>query len=184
MSIEDRQRWDERHRKAAGLNPRPSVLALPAAGHAGALALDLACGQGRHSLALVRAGYRVVALDVSMQALARLRSLPPARDGSLLPVHADVEAWPLASAVLDLLVQVDFLDRRLFATMRNSLRPGGMLLVDTFLDQGRRNAEGPSSPDFLLAAGELPRAFGDFELIRYEEQRGETARATLLARKR
>ena len=185
MSIEDRQRWDERHRDATSLKPRESVLALPRAPNAGALALDLACGQGRHSLALARAGYRVVAMDVSMKALHHLRSTATgAGDGGLLPVQADADAWPFVPAVFDLVVQVDYLDRRLFAPLRDSLRRGGLLLIDTFLDQGRCNVDGPSRTEFLLAAGELPRAFASFDLLRYEERRGETARALLLARKR
>jgi SAM-dependent methyltransferase len=107
-----------------------------------------------------------------------------AEEDNLLPVQADADAWPFAASAFDLVVQVDFLDRSLFAPLRDSLCRGGLLLIDTFLDQGRRNLEGPSRPDFLLAAGELPRAFADFELLRYDERRGDSARATLLARKR
>ena len=184
MSNHDRQHWDERHRDAAGLNARASVLALPKAADAAALALDIACGQGRHTLALMRAGYGVVAMDVSMRALHHLRAAAAdVGGGNLLAVHADVDAWPFAAGAFDLVVQIDFLDRRLFAPIRASLRQDGLLLIDTFLDQGRRNLEGPSRPDFLLSAGELPRAFPDFDLVRYEERRGDTARAMLLARK-
>jgi len=186
MSIHDRQRWDEKHRDAAALKPRASVLSLPGAATTDALALDLACGQGRHSLELIRAGYRVAAMDVSMPALRHLRSAASGRNVGerVMPVQADADAWPFADNAFDLVVQVDFLDRRLFRPIRDSLRDGGILLIDTFLDQGRRNADGPSNADFLLVPGELPRAFADFEVLRNEETRGETARALFLARKR
>jgi SAM-dependent methyltransferase len=183
MSIQDRTRWEERHRQAARLSPRDSVLTLPRALHGNGLALDLACGQGRHSHALRRAGYAVVAMDVSLRALRRVRAAT-AGDHDLLAVQGDVDAWPFAAAAFDLIVQVDFLDRALFPLFRASLRSGGLLLIDTFLDQGHPNAEGPRRPAFLLGSGELSHAFGDFELLRDEEASGESARAVFLARKR
>lgn len=184
MSTDDRARWEERHRHASALSPREGVLALPAPSLPGALALDLACGQGRHAIALVRLGYRVVAFDV---ARAALRHVVAARDGiaadRLLAVQGDVDGWPFAPAAFDLIVQVDFLDRSLFPRLRDSLRRDGHLYIDTYLLQQQRNAEGPSRPEFLLRCGELPVAFGDFEMLRYQERIGTTARATFLGRK-
>lgn len=185
MSIEDRTRWDEKHRRAATagtLTARPSVLSLPRPVAPGRVALDLACGQGRHALALREAGWLVIAMDASGEALRRTREAC-GPGGGVLAVQADADAWPFAPASFDLVVQVDFLDRSLFPAMKDSLRSGGLLLVDTFLDQGRLNAEGPSRPAFLLAPGELALAFGDLEILRLEEVRGESARGCLLARK-
>jgi tellurite methyltransferase len=180
MSIEDRTRWEEKHRRASSLSARGSVLALPRPIHGGALALDLACGQGRHAAALLRAGYEVVAMDV---ARAGLLHTGAAARGAML-VQADADAWPFAKESFDLIVQVDFLERRLFPVLASSLKSGGLLLVDTFLDQGRPNAEGPSNPDFLLRRAELKVAFPAFDVERYEETTGQTARASMLARKR
>ena len=185
MSIEDRQRWNERHRHRAALKPRGSVLSLPRASRTDARALDLACGQGRHIAALVEAGYRVVAMDVAMPALRHARAAlaedTAARAGV---VQADIESWPFAPAAFDLVVQIDFLERKIFPELRKSLRPGGLLLIDTFLDQGKKNAEGPSRTEYLLAPSELPEAFAEFDLLGYEEVRGETARGVFLGRKR
>lgn len=187
MSIDDRTRWDEKHRRASALTPRDSVLAIPRAQSPDALALDLACGQGRHALALAAAGYRVVAMDGSREGLRRTVEAGAASatggPDRLLPLQADADAWPFADDCFDAIVQVDFLDRALFPWMARSLRRDGMLLIDTFLDQGRPNAEGPSRPDFLLAPGELARAFPGLRILRCDEVRGETARGMLLARK-
>jgi tellurite methyltransferase len=187
MSLEDRARWDERHRRVGELKPRASVLELPRAASPHSLALDLACGQGRHALALGRCGYRVLAMDASREALRRTAEArdreAPDLAAQVLPIQADAEAWPFAPDVFDVIVQVDFLDRSLFPYLRSSLRHGGLLLIDTFLDLGRPNAGGPSSPSFLLAPGELPRIFADFSLLRYEEMAEATARAVFVARR-
>ncbi len=106
-----------------------------------------------------------------------------AESGSVVFVEADVDDWCFREAVFDLVVQVDFLDRRLFPRLRDCLRPGGLLLIDTFLDGGKPNAEGPSNTAFLLAPGEILAAFADFDILLYEEKRSATSRATLLARK-
>jgi tellurite methyltransferase len=180
MSIEDRTRWEEKHRRASSLSARASVLALPPAPRSGALALDLACGQGRHTAALLDAGYDVVAMDVARAALLHTRE---AARGAML-VQADADTWPFATESFDLVVQVDFLERRLFPVLADSLHRGGLLLIDTFLDQGRPNAEGPSNPHFLLRRAELKEAFPAFDVERYEETTGPTARASMLARKR
>ncbi len=164
------------------LEARDTVLSVPRAGCTDALALDIACGQGRHARVLRAAGYRVIAMDVSGRALRHARAGAP-NDDDLLLVQADVEAWPLRPDSVDLLVQVDFLERRLFPAIRRTLRRGGLLLLDTFLDVGRPNLEGPSNPDYLLRPGELAASFADFEILRSAETEGETARSMLLARK-
>jgi len=182
MTIQDRTRWEPRHATSNPGTPRESVLAL-APTSAGAVALDLACGQGRHALSLLAAGFAVVALDISSNALRHLKSSAPQSTGRLLCVQADVDHWPLRDAEFDAVVVSDFLDRRLYPQLKRALRPGGQLVVDTFLDFGHRNAEGPSNPDHVLARGELARAFHDFEILEDGERDGASARAAFRARK-
>lgn len=181
MSVDDRLRWEERHADARSLSPRESVLALPPPASVGSLALDLASGQARHANALRAAGWDVVAMDVSRNALRHARST--GNGGSLMLVQADVDAWPFLPQSFDLVVQVDFLDRRIFPLLRDGLRADGLLLIDTFLDLGRPNRDGPSRSDFLIRPGELASAFAGMDILRCEETNGETARAILLARR-
>ena len=183
MSQQDRERWEPRHRQRSSAPPRPSLSLLPSAVRGGAVALDLACGQGRHALALQRMGYAVLALDVAFPALVHLLESGEHQGNPLLAVQADVDEWPLAQAAFDAIVQVDFLDRRLFPVLEASLRTGGCLLVDTFLDVGGSNASGPANPAFRLQPDELPHAFPGLEVLHYEEQHGPTNRAVMLARR-
>lgn len=182
MTILDRTRWEPRHELERPLTPRGSVLGLtPSA--PGAVALDLACGQGRHTRVLLAAGYAVVALDISRNALGHLKSSAAGGGARLLCVQADVDQWPLRAAAFDAVVLSDFLDRRLYSALKDSLRPDGRILVDTFLDLGHPNTEGPSNPDHVLVPGELARVFGDFEILEDREHDGHTARAVFHARK-
>jgi SAM-dependent methyltransferase len=130
---------------------------------------------------LTRAGWQVVALDVSGIALRHV--LDRCEPGTVLAVQGDTDQWPLREEAFDLIVQVDFLERRLLSVLERSLKPGGLLLIDTFLDQGRANESGPSRPEFLLKPGELPAVLGSLHVCRYDEMRGATARACFVGRK-
>ncbi|GIE35644.1 hypothetical protein Ait01nite_086890 [Actinoplanes italicus] len=94
------------------------------------IAVDAACGTGRHSGWLAGRGHRVIGVDASPDMLARARNRVPDgdfREGPLeaLPVpdeHADVVVCALAlSHVADL--------KPVFAEFARVLRPGGHLVV-------------------------------------------------------
>jgi len=153
--------------------------------------LDLACGAGRHALALARRGRFVIALD---RARARLLELASVARASALPVHpvlADLEAGgviPLASESCGAVLVFRYLHRPLAAEIVRVLRPGGLLLYETFTRRHRELAEHPRNPAFLLEPGELPLLFGALETIRAEEALVQApapeAVARLVARKR
>lgn len=116
----------------------------------GAVALDLACGQGRHARWLAARGAVVTAVDRDVVALA---TLPV----GIAAVAADLEdgPWPLPDdARFDVIVVTNYLHRPLFARLAESLAPGGVLLYETFA-QGNERYGKPSNPAFLLAPGEL-----------------------------
>jgi len=157
---------------------------------AGAPALDLACGGGRHALALARHGLATIALDRDR---ARLAVLAHAARASALPVRpllADLEAQdaiPLASGSCGAVLVFRYLHRPLAGEIARVLRPGGVLLYETFTRNHREIAEHPRNPAFLLEPGELPALFPGFEIVRAEEARvlapAPEAVARLVARK-
>lgn len=184
MSTHDREHWEAKYAEFAQPGrAHASVGWLPRA-RAGQLALDIACGRGRHSLALRDLGYHVVAVDIARQVLA---APTLAGQASIFPLQADLDAWPFAEKCFDLIVQCDFLNRELFADLRNSLRPGGLLLIDTFRrSEGEADRSGPRRPEFRLAPGELERTFGDWDILRHSERAAgpdQAARAAILVRR-
>lgn len=152
--MNDRQRWNERHRggparaapsafvarHVAALEPQPD----------GGFALDLACGAGRHAEILARRGFRTIGLDHAAAACHRIaRELP-----AVLPVVGDASALPLAPGRFAVVVQTLFLERSIFPRLADLLAPGGRLLVETFLLEQHRRTGHPRA-DFCLRGGEL-----------------------------
>ena len=126
-------------------------------------ALDVACGSGRNLRWLVKAGWQVTGIDRDVAATAPLQSLAKI-------VDADIEhgPWPLAGPQFDLVVVCNYLWRPLFDTIRSSVKPGGLLIWETFAD-GQQTIGRPSRPDFLLQRGELLRVCHDWRIVAYED---------------
>lgn len=117
----------------------------------GAVVLDLACGTGRHARWLAGRGCSVVAADRDAAALAALSEVP-----GVQTVCVDLEdgPWPWAAASFDAVVVTRYLFRPRLAMLATLLRPGGVLIYETFMLGNARFGK-PSNPDFLLQPDEL-----------------------------
>jgi tellurite methyltransferase len=165
---------------------------LPAvvdAARAGAV-LDVACGRGRHALAVAAAGPAVVALDRDPDALRQLAAQARAADLPIRSVRVDLEgagALPVAPGRSGVVLVFRYLWRPLAGSLAGALAPGGLLLYETFTQDQRNLGHGPRNPAFLLAPGELPRLFPSLRVELYEEgifegPQGPAALARLRAR--
>jgi tellurite methyltransferase len=147
-------------------------------------ALDVAMGRGRHALPLARAGYRTFGVDSKFGAVRD--AFDAARDAGT-PIHAwcaDLTQHPLPASRFELVVVTRYLQRDLFAAIRHSLAPGGIVLYETFTVRQRALGAGPTSPDHLLEEGELPTYFDALDVLFYEEVVSPEAVARLVARRR
>ncbi len=184
----NRAAWDERHRGKPAGAPEPFLVEMLPLIPRG-IALDVAAGRGRNSLALARAGIDVVAVDSSREAVAALKSAAQAERLPICAVLADLREFPLRESAFDAIVNINFLDRALFPAFARALKPGGVLLADTYLvDQAELGH--PTNPDYLLRHYELRELLAGLELLRYREgltvyADGSRAwRASALARRR
>jgi len=128
--------------------------------------LDLACGGGRHARFLAQQGHVVDAVDRDAQALALLAGVAGVR-----PLRADLEGapWPYPDRAWDGIVVANYLHRPLFPSLLASLRPGGVLIYETFMVGNERWGR-PSNPAFLLQPNELLTAFGaDLAVAAFEQ---------------
>lgn len=176
MARDDRLRWEARYREGAAALAAAAPSPFLAA-HAHLLrgrVLDVAAGAGRNALFLARRGCLVHAVDIAFAGLEAAASVAR-RDG--LPLHclqADLESLPLPDDHYDAVVNIRFLHRPLLPLLRRTVRPGGIVVFETFLaDQAA--AGHPRNPAFLLERGELARAFAGFTFLVLEEGRCDDA---------
>ena len=119
--------------------------------------LDLACGEGRHSLFLATSGKNMLAVDRNPDVLASIAAT------EIATCQIDLEAGD-DRALADLfqparfsgVVVTNYLHRPLVALMLDSIANEGILLYETFAE-GNQQFGKPSNPDFLLKHGELLR---------------------------
>lgn len=141
--------------------------------------LDLACGRGRHTLAAAADGARVIALDRDADFLHALAQRASPHRGSVFGLRADVESppeLPIHASSCGAVLVFRFLFRPLAPRIPEVLRPGGLLLYETFTWGQRELAGGPRNPAFLLAPGELRELFPALDVLAYWE--GVTAGAS------
>lgn len=150
----------------------------------GRRALDVACGEGRNSVFLAEHGFSVTGIDISEVGLAKAAGRAAEAGVEVEFVCADLDDHQLDGR-FDLVLNFNFLQRRLIPVEVGLLQPGGILLFDTILASPRLVTTSP--PDFYLQPGELVRLFAphDGEILRHEElDDGDMPTARLMFRKR
>jgi tellurite methyltransferase len=195
--------WDAKHRlagQAPSAEPAGIVrelLPLLPMGHA----LDLACGTGRHTLLLATRHQHVTAVDWSATALEilenqaralqapvrRIQSLDsPGRSprGGIDLVQANLGSIAIPERSYDLILCIRYLQRSLFPLICRALRPGGVLLFETYTQAQLRFDGGPRSPEHLLETGELRRAFPELCVLFYRELCAGQGIASMAAQQR
>ena len=141
---------------------------LPASGDA----LDMACGRGRHAVWLAGRGLRVTAIDRSAEAIAALSAAACEHALQLEAQVVDLEQpdADLGREAYDVIVGVHYLHRALFPAIVAALRPGGILIYETFTRAQARRGK-PTNPAFLLEPGELRTLTAGLEML--DEREGE-----------
>ena len=123
----------------------------------GSRVLDLACGEGRHSLAAAALGADVVAMDRDEAKIASARARATAAGLSIDWREVDVEGeWP-ELGFFDAVLVFNYLDRAGMPRIISLIAPGGFLMMETFLEAQREAGWGPTSSAHLLRPGELTR---------------------------
>jgi hypothetical protein len=111
-------------------------------------------------------GCQVTGIDRAQEALACASAFGTT-------VLADIEnaPWPLMSGnsprKFDLVVVTNYLWRPIFHCVLDSIKPGGLLLYETFA-QGNETVGKPSRVDFLLKPGELLQLCQRLHVVAFE----------------
>ncbi|MEF8813133.1 MAG: methyltransferase domain-containing protein [Halovenus sp.] len=165
--------WDERFRTGEyPSEPDPSpVLREYTDTTTDGRALDVACGTGRNAVFLAEQGYRVDALDQSVEGLRITRERAESRGvgDCLSPIQADAREFAYPASRYDL-VTISFfrtLDR--LSDLKDALRPGGLLFYQHHLRSDPPAEVGPSADRHRFRSNELLHACLDLTVLYYEE---------------
>jgi SAM-dependent methyltransferase len=173
MALQDRWRWDLKYRGGlAPQQPDPDVVnalnvIMAMGGGEPPIALDFACGAGRHLGVLAAAGFDCEGFDISPEglAVARAHGRGVARRISL--VAADLEEFTIPPERYGLVLVCDYLARGRYDAIARAVAPGGWLLIVGFL------AGHPTQkPHWTHQPGEIPAAFAGFQPAISREEQG------------
>jgi 2-polyprenyl-3-methyl-5-hydroxy-6-metoxy-1,4-benzoquinol methylase len=131
--------------------------------------VDLACGEGRHALAAAELGARVLGIDRDPVVLASARKQAALAGVSVQWMELDLDReWP-ELGVFDAVLVFNYLDRAKMPRILQLVAPGGLLIMETFLEAQREAGWGPTSSAHLLRPGELARLVAPLKVVHGRE---------------
>src|SRR3954451_18280568 len=135
----------------------------------GSRVIDLACGRGRHSLAAAERGARVVGIDTDPVKLAAAAQQAKAKGLTIEWQELDLAGAGPPLGVLDAVLVFNYLDRANMPRILQLVAPGGLLIMETFLEAQREAGWGPTSRGHLLRSGELSRLAAPLKVVHGRE---------------
>jgi cyclopropane fatty-acyl-phospholipid synthase-like methyltransferase len=176
-------RWNERFSAPGYLFGTAPNAFLASQAHRlapGMKVLSIADGEGRNGVFLAERGLDVLSVDFSPTALAKARELARSRGVTLKTEQVDIEQWTWPVAQFDAVVSIftqfsSPAERpRIFAGMKQALRPGGILVMQAYRpEQLAYGTGGPKEVERLYTRALLEGAFGDFAALDIREHDDE-----------
>ena len=146
----------------------------------GQKALAVADGEGRNGVWLAQQGLDVHSVDFSPTALAKAGAMAAERGVNLRTEQIDITRWEWPHACFDVVVAI-FIQfaaadeiPRIFAGMKQALKPGGLLLIEGYrTEQLKYGTGGPKQVDRLYTRAMFERAFSGFSSLEIHEHDSE-----------
>jgi SAM-dependent methyltransferase len=175
-SEEQRAHWDLKYEQGLTSLTQPDPFFISAYGqfvdqsfpNAG-VALDLACGLGRHALWLAGRNWRVSAVDLSAVAIGKLSQAALELNVNLDLLVGDAAEYKFESRRFDLIVLFYHLDRDIFPKVVSALKPGGLLISKMSL-QWDSDGRLPGVSANPLGRNELPLLVPELQVL-YQKER-------------
>ena len=149
-------------------------------------ALDIAMGEGRNAVFLAKNGFDVDGCDISEIAVKKALDLAKESNVKIHAFVADLETCKLPKDTYDVIACFYYLQRDLVPQMKEALKPGGMIIYETYtIENLELGFEGPKNKDYLLKPNELLDLFKGLKIIYYRELvlNNKKAVASLIAKK-
>ncbi|RMF92685.1 MAG: methyltransferase domain-containing protein [Nitrospinota bacterium] len=147
-------------------------------------ALDLAMGEGRNAIFLAQHGFVVDGCDIAEVAVRRCLARAQELGVRVRGFVVDLTTYTIPASVYDVILCFYYLERSLIPHVKRGLRPGGMIVYETFTIEQMKYWQ-PRNPAYLLQPNELLHLFQDFHILIYREldYTGKKAIASLIAQK-
>ncbi len=176
----DREKWDKRYSQESRQLPTPDEFLVA---HREFLtsgrALDLACGLGANSIFLAEYGYEVDAVDISLEAISRLRAEVTRRRLRVRCIQADLDYFPLPRATYDVAAVFYFFSEDSIEGIKDALKHRGLLFYATYNE--RHTSVMPTfNPAYLIPPEALAAHFADFEILVHETSAGDKGNVSRL----
>jgi len=181
----DKERWDSKYDSEVYLfGEKPiafledNVALLPRG-----RALDVAMGEGRNGVFLARHGFDVLGLDISQKGLDKAHKLAAKFNVNIETRVVDLETHILEKNAYDVILCTYYMQRDLFLQFKDALKPGGMVLIETY-NQDDVAKYGNIPEKWALKTNELLETFRGFKIIRYQAyDSGREAYSSIIAQK-
>jgi tellurite methyltransferase len=167
----DRIKWNKKHLESSEPD-KPSNIVMDFCGIAKCKrALDIACGTGRNAVYLAQQGFTVDAVDISEVGLKKLIG----KNLLIRPVCADLDHFDIAPNHYNLIINIRYLNRRLFPYIKEGLVSGGVLIFESFMENPSKDKyvshkdHQPSCRDYLFRENELLHGFLSLKVKYYRE---------------
>jgi cyclopropane fatty-acyl-phospholipid synthase-like methyltransferase len=169
------ERWQKRFATPDyifGTAPNAFLKSKAALLRKGETALAIADGEGRNGVFMAEQGLDVLSVDFSVAAQAKARALAEQRGVRMRVEQADVIdwTWPLAAFDVVAAIFIQFAAppqrAKIFAGIKRSLKPGGLLLLEGYRPkQLEYKTGGPPHLENLYTRELLAQVFGDFAAL-------------------
>ena len=147
--------------------------------------LDIAMGEGRNAVYFAKKGFFVEGVDISRVGIRKAQALAVENGVTIEVVNADLRTYQIRPKAYAVIANFYYYQPSLFPAIKAGLRPGGVIIYESFTINQLKNKGEENWPEkYLLQPGELKAAFADFEILHYSESNdGKQAVASLIARR-
>jgi SAM-dependent methyltransferase len=166
---QDRLKWNKKYQDVKYTDEPAAIVKKYAMLTSGRKALDIAAGNGCNAFFLANQGFAVDAIDIADAGLALFSGKHP----DVNPICADFDHFDIPANRYDLIVNIKFLNRRLFPFVVAGLVPGGLLIFQALLQLSPADHTGEHA-QYYLRSNELLHAFGTLNILLYRETKDKT----------
>ena len=146
--------------------------------------LSLSEGEGRNAVFLASRGLDMLGVDISAIGLEKARKLAAARGLSIRTAVADLASYEPAADRYGTVISISAhlpsaIRNRLYPLIERALKPGGVLLLESYsVKQLARDTGGPRDADLLMTTEKIRREFPNLEPVLLREVDREVVEGT------